>query len=145
MYSAWNTSLIGAVVLAAAIVIAGLVQMSRSSMPDPMSLSFAMGVLVFPALVAGVLAALAVRGGLFFARCRELAGRQVVVIAVVNVVILGILGAVPVESHAVRLDVPSSQRNPFEVPATFYLIIAAMLLAPVLVAYLVARFARVNR
>ncbi len=94
------------------------------------------------ALFAGVLVVVAVRIGLLLALCRLLAVRFSLIIAAVNVTVLGILVTAPVETHAIKLDMPSRQSTPLEVPLTFWLTIALALLTPVLVAYCIGRIAR---
>jgi hypothetical protein len=94
------------------------------------------------ALISGIIVAVAVRSGLLLAGCREVAVRFALIIAGLNVVILGILGTRPIETHAVRLDMPSAQSGPPDIPVMFWLFIVGALLVPVVVAYIVGRVAR---
>ena len=118
------------------------VQVTHSSTPDPIPFSFTVGASAIAALVAGMFVALAVRSGLLLAHCRQLPIRFVLIIAVVNVTILGILGTAPIRTHAIKLDMPSSQRGLIDVPVIFWLTIVVGLLIPVIVAYVVGRLAR---
>jgi hypothetical protein len=142
MYSAKFTALFCGIVAAAAIAIGIAVQLSGSTTPDPLPLSFTLGASAITALVAGIVIAVTVRGGLLLAGCRQLAVRFVLIIAVVNVTILGILGTWPVKTYAVVLDMPSGQSGPPVVPVTFWFFIVVALVVPVLVAYIVGRLAR---
>jgi len=142
MYSAKFTALFSAIVAAVAIAFCIAVQISNSSTPSPLPLSFIVGASSITALVAGVVIAVAVRIGLLLAGCRQLAARFVLITAAVNVMILGILGATPVKTHAIKLDLPSGQHSPLGIPVTFWLAIVVALLVPALVAYIVGRIGR---
>jgi hypothetical protein len=142
MYAAWHAALVSAIAIAAALAVGVAIQLVRSPMPDPLPVAFVVGSFAIAALVAGVFVAFAVRGGLFLARCRRLPGRLVLIIAAVNVTVLGILGTLPVETYAIRLDMPSAQSSHVQVPTTMWLTIVLAILLPVAVAYFVGRAAR---
>jgi hypothetical protein len=142
MYSAWSASLISGIVAAVAMAIGSAMQLNGSSTPDPLPVAFIVGGSAIAALVAGIVVAVAVRSGLLLARCRQLAVRFALIAAAVNVTVLGILATAPVETHAIKLDMPSGQSTPVEIPLTFWLTIVVALLVPVLVAYFVGRIAQ---
>lgn len=142
MNTAWSTSLISGVVAAVAIAIGSALQFMGSSTPRPLPVAFIVGASTIIALVAGIFIAITVRSGLLFARCRLLSGRSSLIIAVVNVAILGILATVPVETHAIKLDMPSGQNGSAEVPLAFWLTIVVALLVPFLISYVVGRMDR---
>lgn len=142
MYSAWSAALINGIALAVALAIGIVVQLTRSSTPDPLPVAFIVGSFVVAALVAGILVMLSVRGGLLLARCEQIPLRSALVIAAVNVVVLGFLGAAPVKTYAIKLDMPAAQGSHLEVPLLFWLLVLAGLLLPAFVAYVVGRVAR---
>ena len=142
MLSAWRAALGSGIAIAAALAIGIAIQLVRSSTPDPPPVAFIVESFAITALVAGAFVMFAVRGGLYLARCRRLPVRFVLGIAAINVAVLGILGSLPVETHAIRLDMPSAQSSHVEVPATMWLTIVSAVLLPVAVAYFVGRVAR---
>jgi hypothetical protein len=142
MYSAWSAALINGIALAVALAIGIVVQLTSSSVPDPIPVAFIVGSFVVTALLAGILVMLTVRGGLLLARCGQIPLRFALVIAAVNVMVLGFLGTAPVKAYAIKLDMPSPQGSHVEVPLLFWLLILAGILLPALVAYVVGRFAR---
>jgi hypothetical protein len=142
MYSAWSAALINGIALAVAVAIGIVLQLARSSAPDPLPVDAIVGSFVVTALVAGILVVLTVRGGLLLARCRKLPLRSALFIAAVNVVVLAFLGTAPVETYAIKLDMPTPQASHVEVPLLFWLLILAAILLPALVAYVVGRIAR---
>jgi hypothetical protein len=147
MYSAWFSAFISGIVAAVVMAIGGAMQLVDSSTPDPLPVAFIVGTSAIAALLAGSLVAVAVRCGLFLARCRQLAVRFALAVAVVNVAVLGILATVPVETHAIKLDMPSGtsspvSNSPVEVPLFFWLTTVVAFLVPVLVAYIFGRIAR---
>jgi hypothetical protein len=142
MYSAWSAALINGIALAVALAIGIVVQLANSSTPDPLPVAFIVGSFVVTALVAGILVMLTVRGGLLLARCGQLPLRSALVIAAVNVVVLGFLGTAPVETYAIELNMPAPQGSHVEVPLLFWLLILAGILLPIFVAYVVGRIAK---
>jgi len=142
MYSAWRTALISGIATAAAVAIAGVSQLLKSSTPDPVPVAFIVGAIAITAPVASIFIVLAVRAGLLLARCSHLTGRFALIIAAVNVTVLCILGTARVETYAIKLDMPSPQGSHVEVPLLFWLIVIAAVLMPVVVAYFVGRIAR---
>ena len=142
MYSAWSAALINGIALAVALAIGIVVQLANSSTPDPLPAASIAGPFVVAALVAGILVMLAVRGGLLLARCGQLPFRSALVIAAVNVVVLGFLGTAPVETYAIKLNMPAPQGSHVEVPLLFWLLILAGILLPTFVAYVVGRIAK---
>lgn len=145
MYSSWHAALVSGIAIAAALAVGIAIELVGSSEPDPLPVAFIVGSFAITALVAGAFVIFAVRGGLFLARCRQLPGRFALIIAAVNVTILGILGTTPIETHAIRIDMPPAQGSHVEVPITFWLTIVSMILIPVAVAYLVGHIAQRNR
>jgi hypothetical protein len=145
MYAAWYAALVSGIAMAAASAVGVAIQLLRSSTPDPLPVAFIVESFTVTALVAGVFVTFAVRGGLLLAGCRRLPVRFVLTIAAVNVTVLGILGTLPVETHAIRLDMPSTQSSHLEVPVTMRLIIVPAVLAPIAIAYFVGRAAQLNR
>ena len=123
MYSAWTTAFISGIVAVVAMAVGCAVQLISSSTPDPLPGAFIVGASAMAALLAGILVAVAVRSGLLLARCRQLAVRFSLIIAAVNVTVLGIVLTAPVETHAIKLDMPSRQGSPVEVPLSFWLTI----------------------
>ena len=142
MYAAWHAALVSGIAITAALAVGVAIQLVRSSTPNPLPVAFIVESFAITALVAGVFVAFAVRGGLLLARCRRLPVRFVLIIAAVNVTVLGILGTLPVETHAIRLDMPSAQSSHVEVPVAMWLTIVSAILLPVAVAYFVGRLAR---
>lgn len=147
MYSAWFSALISGIVAAIAVAIGGTARLIGSSTPDPLPVMFVVAASAVIALLAGALVAAAVRGGLHLARCRQLATRFALLIAAGNAVVLGILCAVPIQTHAIKLDMPSGPGGPVAsgpvgVPSTFWITCAVALLVPVIVAYSFGRIAR---
>jgi hypothetical protein len=142
MYSAWPAALISGIATAVAVPIGVVFQLTKSSTPDPLPVTFIVGSMAITALVAGVFIVLAVRGGLLLACCSRLPVGFALIIAAVNVAVFGILGAAPVETYAIKLDMPSSQSSHVEVPLLFWLIVVAAILVPVAVAYFAGRIAR---
>jgi len=142
MFSAWPVALICGIVAAVAVAIGNAIQLAGSPMPDPMPAVLVAEASAGIALVAGIFVAVAVRSGLLLARCRQLAARSVLLLAMVNVAVLGTLALAPVKTHAIMLDVPSAQSNPYEVPLTFWIIIGLAILVPVLAAYVIGRIGR---
>jgi hypothetical protein len=142
MYSAWSAALINGIALAVSVAIGIVVQLTSSSTPDPLPVAFIVGSFVVTALVAGILVMLTVRGGLLLARCGQLPLRSALVLAAVNVVVLGFLGTAPVETYAIRLDMPAPQGSHVEVPLLFWLLILGGILLPTFVAYVVGRIAK---
>jgi hypothetical protein len=126
----------------AAIAVGSAIDLSSSSIAGDLPTAILVGAVAIAASVGGMLVALAVRGGLHLARSRQLAARFVFAIATINVTMLGILGAAPIESHAVMLEMPSTPSSSAEIPLTLWLIIVAALLIPVIVAYVVGRISR---
>ena len=141
MYSAWFVALISGIVAGVAVAIGTAMKFVGSSTPDPLPLAFIVGASAITALIAGALVAVAVRSGLLLARCRQLAVRFALIIAAVNVTVLGILGNAPITTHAVKLDMPSGQSSPVDIPLSFWLTIVVALLVPVIVSYIAARIA----
>jgi hypothetical protein len=142
MHSAWSAAVISGIVAAVAMAVCSVIQLISSSTPDPLPVVFIVGASAIATLVAGIFIATAVRGGLLLAHCRQLTLRFSLIIAAVNVTVLGILGTAPVETHAIKLDMPSGQTGPVEIPIIFWLTIVVALFVPVLVAYVVGRIAR---
>jgi hypothetical protein len=142
MYAAWHAALVSGIAIAAALAVGVAIQLVGSSTPDPLPVAFIVESFAITALVAGVFVTFAVRGGLLLARCRRLPVRFVLIIAAINVTVLGILGTLPVETHAIRLDMPSAQSSHVEVPTTMWLTIVSAILLPVAFAYFVGRVAR---
>lgn len=145
MYSAWQASFVSGIAIAAALAVGVIIELVGYSAPDPLPVAFIVGSFAITALVAGVFVVFAVRGGLFLARCGQLPLRFALIIAAVNATVLGILGTTPIETHAIRIDMPSAQGSQVEVPIKFWLTIASMILIPVAIAYFVGRVARLNR
>ena len=142
MYAAWHAALVSGIAIAAALAVGVAIQLLSSSTLDPLPVASIVESLAIAALAVGVFVTFAVRGGLLLARCRRLPVRLVLIIAAVNVTVLGILGTLPVETHAIRLDMPSAQSSHVEVPVTMWLTIVSAVLLPVAIAYFVGRVAR---
>jgi len=142
MYSAWSAALINGIAIAVALAIGIVLQLMSSSTPNPLPVAFIVGSFIVTALVAGILVVLTVRGGLLLARCGRLPLRFALVIAAVNVVVLGLVGTAPVQTYAIKLDMPTPQSSHVEVPLLFWLLIFAGILLPAFVAYVVGRIAR---
>ncbi len=142
MYAAWHAALASGIAIAAALVVGVGIQLVRSSTPDPLPVAFIVESFAITALVAGVFVTFAVRAGLLLARCRRLPLRFALIIAAINVTVLGILGTLPIETHAIRLDMPFAQSSHVAVPATMWLTIVSAILLPVAVAYFIGRLAR---
>jgi hypothetical protein len=142
MYAAWHAALVSGIAIAAGLAVGVAIKLVRSSTPDPLPVAFIVESFAITALVVGVFVAFAVRVGLLLARCRRLPVRFVLIIAAVNVTVLGILGTLPVETYAIRLDMPSAQSSHVEVPATMWLTLVSAILLPVAVAYFAGRVAR---
>jgi hypothetical protein len=111
-------------------------------MPDPLPVSFIVVTTLIVASAVGIAMTLAVRSGLQLASCSHLALRFVLVIPAASLLMLGILATWPVESHAIKLDLPSGQTSPISSPFTFWLLTVVLILIPILVSYVVGRLAR---
>ena len=142
MYAAWLAALISGIAIAVALAVGVAAQLVRSSTPDPLPVAFIVESIAITALVAGVFVTFAVRGGLLLARRRQLPARFALIIAAINVTVLGILGTLPVKAYAIRIDMPTAQSSHVEVPVTMWLTIASAVLLPVAVAYFVGRVAQ---
>ena len=142
MYSVWSTSWLSGIASALVTAGAGAMQLRASSTPDPLPVSFIIVASLVVAFAVGIAVALSVRGGLHLARARHLALRSVLIIPAVSLLLLGILATWPVETHAIRLDMPSGQTSPVAPPSTFWLFIVMAISIPVLVSYVVGRLAR---
>jgi membrane protease YdiL (CAAX protease family) len=94
------------------------------------------------ASAVGIAMTIAVRSGLHLASCRDLSLRFVLIIPAVSLPMLGVLATWPVESHAIKLDLPSGQTSPIGPPFTFWLFIVVAILIPFLVSYVAGRLAR---
>jgi hypothetical protein len=142
MYAAWPTAALSGIATVVTLAIGNAIQLAGFPMPDPMPAALIAQESVTIALIAGAFVAVAVRAGLVLARCRRLTSRSAFLLAVVNVAVLGTFALAPLKTHAIKLDVPSEQTNPYEVPLTFWIIFGLALVAPVLAAYVTGRVAR---
>jgi membrane protease YdiL (CAAX protease family) len=97
------------------------------------------------AIAVGIVMALAVRVGLHLASCSHLALRFALIIPGASLLIVGILASWPVETHAIKLDMPSGRTSPISPPLTFWLFIVAAILVPVVVSYTIGRLARAKQ
>jgi hypothetical protein len=120
-------------------------QLSASSTPDPLPVSFVVVTSLVVALAVGIVMTLAVRVGLYLASCSHLALRFAVIIPGVSLLIVGILLTWPVETHAIKLDMPSGPTSPISPTLTFWLLIVVTILVPVLVSYIIGRLTRAKR
>jgi len=142
MYSPWFSALISGMVAALAMAAGSAIDLIGSTTPEPLPMAFIVGASAVAALAAGIFVSIAVRSGLLLARCRQLPVRLAFITAAVNVVLLGILFTAPIQTHAIKLDMPSAQRAPVGMPLSFWFMIVGGLLTPLLVAYFVGRIAR---
>ena len=142
MYSPWHSALLSGTVAALAIAASIALQIVGSTTPESLPVALAVSASAVAALVAGIFVSAAVRSGLLLARCQQLPVRFALITAVVNVAVLGVLGAAPVETQAIKLDMPSAQSTPVAIPHTFWLLLIGMFLVPVVVAYFAGRMAR---
>ncbi len=142
MYSPWFSALVSGIVAGLAIAAGSAIQFIGFATPEPLPVAFIVWASAIAAVVAGFFVSIAVRSGLLLARCRQLPVRFVLITAVVNVVVLAILGTTPVQTHAIKLDMPSAQSASVGISLSFWLMIVGGLLVPAFVAYCVARIAR---
>jgi hypothetical protein len=142
MYSAWSTSWIGGIAVAIATFAGMALDLSTTSTPDPLSVSFIVLASLVLAFVVGGVMTMAVRIGLHLASCRYLALRFVLMIPVASLPILGTLATWPVETHALKLDMPTAQSSSIGFPLGFWLGIVGAFLIPVLVSYVAGLLAR---
>jgi hypothetical protein len=145
VYSASSTSWISGGVIAVATAAAGIMQLSASSTPDPLPVSFIVVTSLVVALVVGIAMAIAVRVGLRIASCGQLVARYAFLIPGVSLLIVGIFATWPVETHAIKLDVASGRASPLSPPLTFWLFIVAAISVPVFVSYVIGRLARAKQ
>jgi hypothetical protein len=120
-------------------------QLSASLTPDPLPVSFIVVTSLVVALAVGIVMTLAVRVGLHLASCSQLAIRFALIIPGVSLLIVGILATWPVETHAIKLDMPSGRTSPISPPLTFWLFIVVAILMPVFVSYIIGRLARAKQ
>lgn len=142
MYSAWSTSCISGIVVAIVTAGAGAVQLGTSSTPEPLPVSFMVVTSLVVACVVGVVMTFGVRGGLRLASCRQLALPHAPSIPAVSLLLFGILAIWPVETHAIKIDMPSGHTSPLSPPSSFWLFVVVAILIPVLVSYFIGRVAR---
>jgi hypothetical protein len=145
MYSVSSTSWISGLAAAVVTAGAGAMQLSASSTPDPLPVSFIVVTSLVVALAVGIATTIAVRVGLHLASCSHLALRFALTIPAVSLSVVGILATWPVETHAIRLDMPSGRTSPSGPPLTFWLFVVVAILIPVLVSYIVGRLARAKQ
>jgi hypothetical protein len=135
--SAWSTSLISGATAAAATAALPAIQLILSTMPQPMPLWFIASTLMVVALIAGGAVAISVRCGLRLARCSHLGARSVFGIVVISHAILGLLLTMPMESHAIMLDIDSGKTLSNRIPLTVWLTGLTPLLFPGIVSYVI--------
>ena len=114
-------------------------------MPEYMPLWALIAVSVFVALAIGGAMAIVTRIGLHLAERRHLSRLSALTIPVLSILIIGFLAMIPIETHAVLLEVGSAHVDQPRVPGSFWLTLVAALVAPGVVAYAVGRLSQEER
>jgi hypothetical protein len=94
---------------------------------------------------AGGVMVIAVRGGLLFARCRELELRFVFCITILSLLIIWCVLTLPFKTYGVTIDMPTTESEPSGLPPAIWFILSGAAFVPALVSYVIGRLARAWR
>jgi hypothetical protein len=145
MYSVRSTSWISGAAFAVTTIAYIAFALSTSSMPEHTPLWVIAAASVVVALVIGSAMALVIRSGLHLAGRRHVSRLSAVAIPVISILVVGFLGTMPVETHAVLLDVGSAHVDQPRVPGSFWVALVVAVIAPGAVAFAIGRFSHAGQ
>ena len=143
MLSPWKVSWLGGAAIGILVIAYTVHGVLPANAPPPGGIASMLIAASVAALVLTAVVATSVRIGLYFAGCKLLHARGACVILGILVAVLGILGIIPIPSHAVVVPMDGTTPTPIEIPATLWAAIVGIAAIPAGVAYGVARFLRV--
>lgn len=141
-YSPWFTSWTSGIVITAGMAGFAAVASGSSTVPEWPPLWLMGAAMVVMALVFGVVVALVVRAGLQLAGCRRVVRLAIFGIPAISLLIIGILSAIPIESHAVMIHMKSGQATSDSDPLTTWIPLLGLLLLPGLVSFAFGKVCR---
>ena len=142
MYSAKSASWISGLVAALATIAGIAVELSTAFAPELPSVWFIAAASLVVGAVASAVVAIAVAGGLYFARCHGLDLKYVLGIPVVSLLIIGFVVTRPMETHAVMIDLRTGNSVSNAIPLTVWAASVGVVLIPGLISYAVGRLTR---
>src|SRR3954467_3894081 len=121
MYTVRSTSLISGAFAVAALAACIAFQFSQSTMPEPLPYWVMPAASVVVAMLAGGVVALSVLCGLRLAKSNYLSSRSAFGVAIVSISVMGVLGTLPIKSHAIMLQMNSETTVSNHVPPSIWL------------------------